>query len=72
MAAKLYRKEIDLNLCKGCGICVDICPKIVYERNALGKPLIVNNENCTYCKQCLFHCPDFAIEFYELEEGEAE
>ncbi len=71
LAAK-YSKEINLHLCKGCGLCVDICPKAVYDRDALGKPIIARNENCTYCKQCLFHCPDFAIEFIPLEEGEAQ
>ena len=33
-----FRKEIDLNLCKGCGICIDICPKEVYDRDPLGNP----------------------------------
>ena len=71
LAAK-YNKEIDLHLCKGCGICVDICPKQVYDRDALGKPIMARNENCIYCKQCLFHCPDFASVVIDLKEGEAD
>ena len=67
-----FRKEIDLNLCKGCGICIDICPKEVYDRDPLGKPIMEWDENCIYCKQCLLHCPDFAIEFIPLKEGEAD
>ena len=66
-----FRKEIDLALCKGCGICIDICPKTVYDRDPLGKPIMERNDDCTYCKQCLLHCPDFAIEFIPLKEGEA-
>ena len=48
-----WQKEIDLNLCKGCGICIDLCPKNVYDRDQLGKPIMERNENCIYCKQCL-------------------
>lgn len=71
MAAK-YRKEIDLNLCKGCGICIEICPKQVYDSNTLGKPVIVRDGNCIYCKQCMLHCPDFAIEFIPRNEEEGD
>lgn len=63
------RKEIDYVLCKGCGICVDMCPKHVFDRDALGKPVIARNDDCIVCHICELHCPDFAIEF--PEEGEA-
>lgn len=59
------KKLIDLALCKGCGICVDICPKQVYDRDHLGKPVIARDDDCIWCHQCELHCPDFAIEFVE-------
>ena len=42
------------------------------DRDPLGKPIMERDENCIYCKQCLLHCPDFAIEFIPLKEGEAD
>jgi len=33
---------INRKWCKGCGICVDFCPKVVYERDEEGKPRIIN------------------------------
>ena len=46
--------------CKGCSICVDICPEHVL---AMGKGVaeVVNIEACTTCKLCEMHCPDFAV-----------
>ena len=61
-------KTVDLHLCKGCGICIEICPKQVYDRDQLGKPIVARDEVCTYCHLCELHCPDFAIDFVEAGE----
>lgn len=47
--------------CKGCGICVEFCPKQVLELDALGKVQVSKQEACIACAQCELHCPDYAI-----------
>lgn len=47
--------------CKGCGICVEFCPKQVLELDALGKVFVARGEACIACGQCELRCPDYAI-----------
>jgi ferredoxin len=52
--------EIDLDICTGCGDCVELCPfGIVKLQN--GKAAIVSPENCDYCTDCETFCPPGAI-----------
>lgn len=48
------------NLCKGCGICVEFCPKSVLEIKD-HKISIERREDCIKCGQCELRCPDYAI-----------
>ena len=52
--------EIDLDICTGCGDCVEFCPFGIVEL-ANGKATIVNPENCDYCTDCETFCPPGAI-----------
>jgi formate hydrogenlyase subunit 6/NADH:ubiquinone oxidoreductase subunit I len=46
--------------CKGCEICVKVCPKDVFiMENFVAKA--IRMEDCTACLLCEQLCPDFAI-----------
>jgi len=53
---------LDLELCKVCGICIELCPEDVFDRDKQGYPVVARAEDCTSCLLCEIHCPDFAIE----------
>lgn len=59
--------EVDKDLCKGCGICVEFCPNHVLEmstemnKNGFHMPKPAHTESCTLCGLCEMYCPDFAI-----------
>jgi 2-oxoglutarate ferredoxin oxidoreductase subunit delta len=62
--------QIDRELCKGCLVCIEFCPKKVitlYSRvNAAGYIPVMptNNSECTGCAICAIVCPEVAIEVY--------
>ena len=47
--------------CKGCGICVEFCPRKVLRLADRGKAEVVAPDRCTSCGLCEIMCPDFAI-----------
>jgi len=59
--------EINPDWCKGCYICVDVCPRKVLEvdqatfQRGHHPVLVVRLEDCTVCRQCELLCPDLAI-----------
>ena len=67
--ARLKELRINRDWCKGCGICVALCPKKVLELDAGDKAVVVRKEDCICCRLCELRCPDLAIEIDE-EEGE--
>ena len=88
---KLWRKPLDLDeikiprgeihiikdRCKGCGFCVEYCPRDVLEMseeyNAKGyhPPYIKNPDECVECHLCEMLCPEFAI-YVTLKEDSNE
>jgi len=59
---------IDNERCKGCSLCVDVCPKKIFtlkrdELNSKGfHPAgITDMEKCNACGFCAVMCPDIAI-----------
>lgn len=59
--------EINQELCKGCGYCVEVCPKSVIDIrkrfNKMGYFVAetVLPEECTGCASCAEICPEIAI-----------
>ena len=68
--------KIDFERCKGCGLCIAVCPKnsivISKKSNKSGYfPAEAKNLDCTGCCACALICPDAAIIVYrdEPEKG---
>ena len=73
-----YVHRIDSDRCKGCGLCVMVCPKDVL---ALSDNLNVKGyhpayqahpENCIHCALCCRMCPDVAITIDSAEDDKKE
>ncbi len=71
-------RDIHVNerFCKGCGICVAVCPKQAIEmsdqlsQRGVYAPRIADLERCIACRMCELHCPDFAIAIEPSSEKE--
>jgi 2-oxoglutarate ferredoxin oxidoreductase subunit delta len=64
------RVQVLEHLCKGCGICVDVCPK---DALAMSETLnssgyyvaeLVQPEACTSCRLCALMCPDVSLRVF--------
>lgn len=63
---------VDTERCKGCEICVGVCPETVI---AMSKPVNGKgyhyaepiNDNCTGCTNCAVVCPDGVITVYRVK-----
>ena len=89
MATKLWRKpfdaekkatvpgkvKIERERCKGCGFCVEFCPrdvlKMTEELNNKGYTLaeLADESKCLSCGLCEAICPEFAIHLNSTKEN---
>ncbi len=60
--------SVDISRCKGCGLCINVCPKKilginkkVYTDKGYYPAMCTEPEKCIGCAQCYTMCPDYAI-----------
>ncbi len=62
--------QINQELCKGCSLCIEFCPKgtISMTNNLNTKGFFLaqfdDKKGCTGCAMCAQMCPEIAIEVY--------
>lgn len=61
------------NVCKGCGLCVTVCPRqtmaINYQKlteKGYNPAMVTDMQSCIGCGMCAIMCPDSAI---KVERG---
>lgn len=65
---KELRVSIDTAWCKGCGICIDLCPKGALTRDHKEKAVWAYPDKCIRCGLCEQRCPDLAVTLQKSEE----
>ncbi len=59
--------KINCDRCKGCGLCIVVCPKknlkMSNDLNQFGNPyaVCISEDECIACCLCTKMCPDWAI-----------
>lgn len=71
---KQLRASVNSERCKGCGLCLIVCPKMALVMdtalNSRGLHFVAfsKDKTCTGCLRCTIMCPDAAIEILEERE----
>ena len=53
--------------CKGCEICIEVCPRKILEKSdklnskVQYPPKLKDGGECSFCRECELICPDFSI-----------
>lgn len=65
--------KVDVEKCKGCGLCVEACPTntldLAKEVNSKGYnyAFMANPDSCIGCASCALVCPDSVITVYKTK-----
>jgi len=73
MTSSHYQIKVLKEFCKGCELCVGICPRhsMVLSRNVTKNGFHFPESNrklCSGCGQCAIICPEAAIEVFVINE----
>lgn len=69
----MLKVTIDKNRCKGCGLCVDVCPKGVLtiskdcNNNGYSYAMVQQENKCIGCLFCVKVCPDICLEIGKVK-----
>jgi len=72
-----FEYHLESDRCKGCGLCVAVCPKDVLEIaekvNRIGyfPAYQARPEDCVFCATCCRMCPDVAISITKTADAPA-
>ena len=67
----MARVTVSFERCKGCGLCVGVCPRKILAPSAKINrkgvhPIEPHDpETCSGCRLCVIMCPDVAITLYK-------
>jgi 2-oxoglutarate ferredoxin oxidoreductase subunit delta len=64
---KAKKIVINAQWCKGCGVCIDMCPRGALTKDHKEKAVWEFPEKCVSCGLCELRCPDIAITMEEKE-----
>jgi 2-oxoglutarate ferredoxin oxidoreductase subunit delta len=54
--------SIEERMCRGCGLCVDVCPVDCFEFDDERRiARVKNSDDCLGCLSCQFLCPSTAV-----------
>ncbi|WP_022851184.1 4Fe-4S dicluster domain-containing protein [Limisalsivibrio acetivorans] len=68
----MLKVVINGDKCKGCGLCIEVCPKKILrfseKINAMGYTMVecTDQDLCILCKSCALVCPDLV---FTLNDG---
>ncbi|MDZ7722966.1 MAG: 4Fe-4S binding protein [candidate division KSB1 bacterium] len=60
---KIPKVIVDVDECKGCGLCIQVCPKdVLFQQEKLNRlgyhPAAYTGKGCIGCGFCFYQCPE--------------
>ncbi|MBM4266344.1 MAG: 4Fe-4S dicluster domain-containing protein [Deltaproteobacteria bacterium] len=75
MAKSVGTVVIEVDACKGCELCIPVCPPGVLSMspsvNAIGFRYPILRDGCTGCELCAEICPDYCFEVFRAAPSRA-
>ncbi|KAA0258015.1 4Fe-4S dicluster domain-containing protein [Deferribacter autotrophicus] len=65
---------IDIEKCKGCGLCITVCPKEIlsysgkFNTSGYNYVTCIDENKCIACKSCALICPDVVFTILKEEK----